>query len=338
MAETIGRGDMKPSHLGRSIGRSIGRTIGRRGISIQFLLALMAIIGAGTTGKLPLRAGDLDASPPVAEVRIVPGPTSAAIEQELRSADRALIQAIAASDPGASARLLDPEFTWIDRDGRGRSKSDLADRMILLAAGADSNVAVQSYGRVALITGTHRLTPDNVPAFFARVWVRQPSGWRLLLYHETAPPDPVIKDARFAIPAESPARCENPCRSLPYKPLSPNAQEIVASFMAGERAVFDADAQAANRILGDDVLFVTPADAQPVNKDQSMAALRAARQAGETNLPPAVDAMALWVFGNAGVMSADEESPAGELLRTTRIWAKRDGCWQLTFSQQTLVQ
>lgn len=338
MAETIGRGDMKPLHLETSIEQGIGRAGGRRGISIQVLLALIAIIGAGTTGKLPLRAGDVDASTPVAEVRIVPGPTSAAIEQELRSADHALIQAIAANDPAASARLLDPEFTWIDRDGRGRSKSELAGRMILLAAGADSNVTVQSYGRVALISGTHALTPDNVPAFFARVWVRQPSGWRLLLYHETAPPDSALKEARFAMPAEGADRCENPCRALPYKPLSSNAQEIVASFMAGEKAVFDADAQAASRVFGDDVLFVTPADVQPVNKAQRMAALRAAREAGETNLPPAVDAIALWVFGNAGVMSADEESPAGELLRTTRIWAKRDGCWQLTFSQQTLVQ
>jgi hypothetical protein len=334
MAESIGRGDMKPSHLRHYIGRAIGR----RGVSIEVLFALIGILGAGTTGKLPLRAGEGDAATPVAEVRIVPGPTSALIEQELRSTDRGLIQAIASNDLPAAARLLDPEFMWIDRDGRARSKSDLAERMILLAAGPDSNVTVQSYSRVAFITGSHLLRPDNVPAFFARVWVRQPSGWRLLLYHETAPPDSVVKDARFRMPAEGPARCENPCRSLPYKPLSSNAQEIVASFMAGERAVFDADVQTASRIFGDDVLFVTPADVRPVNKDQSMAALRAARQAGETNMPPAVDAMALWVFGNAGVMSADEESPAGELLRTTRIWAKREGRWQLTFSQQTLVQ
>ena len=330
MAQTVRRGEMKLSYL--------ARFIGRRGISIQFLFVLIAIAGAGTTGKWLVRAGELDATLGVDEVRIVPGPVSAAVEQELRSADRALIQAIASNDLLAAARLLDPEFMWIDRDGRARSKSDLSDRMILLVAGPDSNVTVQSYGRVALITGTHPLTPDNIPAFFARVWVRQPSGWRLLLYHETAPPDSVVKDARFRVPAEGPARCENPCRSLPYKPLSSNAQEIVASFMAGERAVFDADAQAANRIFGDDVLFVTPADVQPVNKAQRIAALRSARQTGQTNLPPAVDAMAVWVFGNAGVMSANEESPAGEFLRTTRIWAKREGAWQLTFSQQTLVQ
>ena len=316
----------------------LARFIGRRRISIQFLFALIAIAGAGTTGKSLVRGGELDVSPGVAEVRIVPGPASAAVEQELRSADRVLIQAIASNDLLAAARLLDPEFMWIDRDGRARSKSDLSDRMILLAAGPDLNLTVHSYGRVALITGTHALTPDNVPAFFARVWVRQPSGWRLLLYHETAPPDSVVKDVRFRMPAEGPARCENPCRSLPYKPLSSNAQEIVASFMAGERAVFEADAQTASRILGDDVLFVTPADVQPTNKVQRMALLRSARQTGQTNLPAAVDAMAVWVFGNAGVMSVNEESPAGEFLRTTRIWAKREGAWQLTFSQQTLVE
>jgi ketosteroid isomerase-like protein len=319
---------MKPSHLASSSGHRI---------SIQVLLALIAIIAAGVTGNLPLHAGKLDASPATVEVRIVPGPASAAIEQELRSADGSLIEAIAANDRAAAERLLDPEFLWIDRDGRGRNKSELANRTILLAAGPDSNVTLQPYGRVALITGTHQLTPDNVPAFFARVWVRQASGWRLLLYHETTPPDSVARDARFAVPAEGAARCDNPCRSLPYKPLSPNAQEIVASFMAGERAVFDGDAQAANRLLGDDALFVTPAAVQPMNKTQRIAALRAARQAGEASLPPAVDSMALWVFGNTGVMSADEESSAGELLRTTRIWAKRDGAWQLAFSQQTLV-
>ena len=333
-AKTTGRGEVKPSHLASSSGRRISIQV----LLAQVLLALIGIIAAGVSGKLLLRAGEPDASPAAAEVRIVAGPASAAIEQELRSADGDLLEASAANDRAAAERLLDPSFLWIDRDGRGRNKSELANRMILLAAGPDSNVTLQPYGRVALITGRHRLTPDNVPAFFARVWVRQASGWRLLSYQETTPPDSVVRDARFAMPAESAAGCDNPCRSLPYKPLSPNAQEIVASFMAGERAAFDGDAQAAGRILGDDVLFVTPAGGQPMNKAERLAALRAARQAGGPSLPATVDSMALWVFGNAGVMSADEESSAGEMLRTTRIWAKRDGAWQLAFSQQTLVQ
>jgi ketosteroid isomerase-like protein len=311
---------------------------------IEAVLVAIAPLAACAQANLLPSADDLGASAAVAEIRIVAGPANAAIEQELRSADRALIQAIATNDRLA-ARLLDSEFTWIDRDGRSRSKSDLVNRISLLSAGPDANIMLQTYGRVALLTGTHRLTPDNAPALFARVWVRQPSGWHLLLYQETAPADSSVpadfsgKDARYGINGVPwPAHCDNPCRSLPYKPLSSDAQEIVASFMGGEKAVFDGDAEAASGILGDDVLFVTPARAQPMDKAQRIAALRNFRHAGQVDLPPAVASMALWVFGNAAVMSADQESPSGEMLRATRIWSKRDGRWQLTFSQQTLVQ
>ena len=342
MAETIGRGDMKPSYLAFLAKSTLKKSIDRRGVFLPIILVAFTA-AACMPASLSLAAGELD-TPPAADARIIPVDASAspvALDRELRSADRALIEAIAANDRLAAASLLHSEFTWIDRDGRGRNKSDLVSRMILLAAGPDANVTLQPYGRVAVITGTHLLTPDNVPAFFARVWVRQPSGWRLLLYQETTPPDAGapdagVKDARYDSGAQPPI-CDNPCRSLPYKPLSSEAQEIVASFMAGEKADFDGDSQTANRILGDDVLIVTPADVQPITKVQRIAAMRAAKRPGQT-LPPAVDSMALWVFGNAGVMAADQESPAGEMLRTTRIWAKRDGQWQLAFSQQTLVQ
>jgi len=315
------------------------KSVWRQGIWIEALLTAIAPFAVCAQGNLLLSAKDLGAVPGVSEIRIDSGPASAAIQQELRAADRALLQAVATNDRLAAARLLDSEFTWIDRDGRSRNKSDLVNRIALLSAGPDTNVTLQPYGRVALITGTHGLTPDNAPALFARVWVRQLSGWRLLLYQETAPPDAVVRDARYGTTrAQRPAQCDNPCRSLPYKPLSSDAQEIVASFMAGEKAVFDADPEAASRMLADDVMFVTPDSSQPMDKAQRIAVMRSFRHAGEVELPPAVSSMALWVFGNAAVMSLDQESPAGEMLRATRIWAKRDGQWQLTFSQQTLVQ
>ena len=274
----------------------------------------------------------------VADVRLTAS-ENAALEHELRSLDHTLIQAIAMNDRLAPARLLDAEFTWIDRDGRSRSKSDLVNRIGLLSAGADTSLTLQTYGRVALITGTHRLTPDNAPAFFARVWIRQASGWRLLLYQETAAPDSSVKDARYSVShGDLPGRCENPCRSLPYKPLSSDAQEIVALFMAGQKAIFDGDAETASRILGNDVLFITPDRDQPMDKTERIALMRSFGHMGAAVPPPAVASMALWVFGNAAVMSADQESQSGEMLRTTRIWAKRGAQWQLTFSQQTLVQ
>ena len=244
---------MGPSHLTRCFSRSV------------FSVSLITLITAALAAIAPFAARAHDNLRPstddpatisgVADVRLTAS-EKAALEQELRSLDHTLIQAIVTNDGLAPARLLDAEFTWIDRDGRSRSKSDLVNRIGLLSAGADTNLTLQTYGRVALVTGTHRLMPDNAPAFFARVWIRQASGWRLLLYQETAAPDSSVKDAHYTVSrADWPGRCENPCRSLPYKPLSSDAQEIVASFMAGQKAVFDDDADTASRILGDDVLL-----------------------------------------------------------------------------------
>jgi ketosteroid isomerase-like protein len=288
--------------------------------------------------KLKFRTADIVGSTSAAEMRIAP-PAEAAIEQEVRSTDYAMVQAIAMNDALAAGRLLDSEFVWIDRDGRGRKKPDLVNRIGVLSAGPDTNLAVHGYGRVVLVTGTHRLTPDNVEALFARLWVHQPSGWRMLLYQETAKPDSAVRDADYPMAGpQSPEGCDNPCRTLPYKPLSTDAQEIISSFMAGEKAAFEDDAEAVSRILGDDLLFVTPDGEQPMDKAQRVAAIRKLRNAGRVALPPAVASIAVWVFGNAAVMSADQESRFGEALHATRVWAKRDGRWQLSFSQQTLVQ
>jgi hypothetical protein len=273
----------------------------------------------------------------IAEARVDPSALNAASEQA-RLADRALMEAIAASDGTVATNLLASEFTWIDRDGRSRTKSDLLDRIVLLSAGPDTNLAVSVYGRVALVTGAHALIPDAAEAFFTRVWVRQGFDWRLLLYQETAPGDFLVRDPRNGVASPRPATCDNPCSSLPYKPLSPDAEEIVTSFMAGEKALFEGDADSAGRILGDDATFIMPDGYEPIGKTQRVASIRSLREADQSDPPPAVASMAVWVFGGAAVMSADQESRFGQLLRTTGIWAKRDAGWQLIFSQQTQVQ
>lgn len=272
----------------------------------------------------------------IVDARVDPSASDAASEQA-RRADRVLMQAIAANDGTTATSLLASEFTWIDRDGRSRTKSDLLDRIVLLSAGPDTNLAVNLYGRVALVTGTHALIPDGAEAFFTRVWVRQGFDWHLLLYQETAPSDFSARDPRGAA-GLPPATCDNPCSSLPYKPLSTDAQEIVTTFMAGEKALFEGDADSAGRILGDDAKFIFPDGDEPIGKAQRVARIRSLRQADKSDPPPAVDSMDLWVFGGAAVMSADQESWFGQFWRTTGIWAKREAGWQLIFSQQTEVQ
>lgn len=313
-----------------------------RNFAVLFVAALLAVIAPAASNAQQesqnlIFSAKASGETNIVEARVDPGALTAASEQA-HLADRVLMQAIAANDGTMATNLLASEFTWIDRDGRSRTKSDLLDRIVLLSAGPDTNLAVSVYGRVALVTGTHALIPDGAEAFFTRVWVRQGLDWRLLLYQETAPGDFSARDARNGVATPRPSTCDNPCSSLPYKPLSPDAQEIVTSFMAGEKALFEGDADSAGRILGDDATFIMPDGQEPIGKTQRVARIRSLRQADQSDPPPAVASMALWVFGGAAVMSADQESWFGQLLRTTGIWAKRDAGWQLIFSQQTQVR
>src|SRR5579863_1394638 len=127
-------GIMDHSYLKRSTRRSL--------FFITFITAaLLAIVPFGQAHENLLPdTNHPDAPADTTDVRIVAPSADAASEQELRSADRALIQAIDGNDQLAATRLLDADFTWIDRDGRSRSKSDLVNWMVLLSAGPDANV------------------------------------------------------------------------------------------------------------------------------------------------------------------------------------------------------
>src|ERR1700680_4688736 len=95
-------------------------------------LSIAVLFGAtlpivGHAQKLRFGTDGLVGSASVAEMRIGPSGV-AALEQEVRSTDSSMVQAIAANDGPAAGRLLDSDFIWIDRDGRGRTKSDLVNR------------------------------------------------------------------------------------------------------------------------------------------------------------------------------------------------------------------
>ncbi len=48
------------------------------------------------------------------------------VDEELQTADRALVQAVSAADAKAAAAVLDDDFIWVDRNGRLMTKRDVA--------------------------------------------------------------------------------------------------------------------------------------------------------------------------------------------------------------------
>ena len=77
------------------------------------------------------------------------------------AADHSFTSALAKADQANAGKLLDTEFTWTDRTGKTRTKSEFLPALATLAADADADVKVIDAGQMVLIHGNHRIPSQN---------------------------------------------------------------------------------------------------------------------------------------------------------------------------------
>ena len=256
------------------------------------------------------------------------------------AADHSLTTTISKADQAGVGRLLDPEFTWTDRTGKTRSKTEVLPALPSLAADTDADIRVIDAGQVVLIHGNHRIPSQNASVRFVRVWVKRPQAWQLLVYQETtkAEKNPE-KRSGFGAPSNgAPVACENPCKMVPYKPDNPAEQEVVSMWQAVERTVLTNDVEAWTPNFTDDFIFVTPDGGAPLNKADRVAMITELRRTNTTLIPAEVASMKVWVLGGAAVMRSEHKPLHGKVLHVTRLFEKHNGHWQIAFGQQTWVE
>jgi ketosteroid isomerase-like protein len=260
------------------------------------------------------------------------------IPEGLAAARAAYHAARRAGDRGGLAPLLAPDFTAIDLSGAVHGPEGAA---ALPLAGADATLTAADYGDLVLVTERDLSAPEgNLVA--VEVWVRQggAGAWRLIVHHANVLADPSAPHSHptpQARPADAPPPvCENPCLSVPYQPREPAEADIVTAFQTLERAVTRNDADEWVKHMADE--FVVYRTRQSLTTKASRAQmLRDHRAINAETFVAAVEAMRLWVFGDAAVMRADHVMPGNRRppYRVTRVWVKRDGRWQMALSQQT---
>jgi hypothetical protein len=256
------------------------------------------------------------------------------------AADHSLTTAISQSDQASAGKLLDPDFTWTDRTGKTRSKSEILPALATLKADEDADIKVIDAGQVVLIHGSHRIPSQNAAARFIRVWVKRPPGWQLLIYQETnkAEKNPE-KRSGFGAPSNgAPVACENPCKTVPYKPDTAAEQEVVSMWQAVERTVLTNDVEAWTPNFTGDFIFVTPDGGTPLNKTDRVTMITELRRTNTTLIPAEVTSMKIWVLGDAAVMRSEHKPMHGKVLHVTRLFEKHNGHWQIAFGQQTWVE
>ncbi|MBZ5701764.1 MAG: DUF4440 domain-containing protein [Acidobacteriia bacterium] len=275
-------------------------------------------------------------------VAVLPSGTvvAAGESQAVLQADHALLQAIAKDDAAAAGALLDADFTWTDRTGKTRTRAEILQDLPALAAESDTDLQVRDYDRVILVRGAHRIPAQNLAVRFVRAWVKRPAGWRTLVYQETKLAEHLPEHRQgFGSPSGgAPVECENPCKSVPYQPEDPAAREVVAMWQAVERSVLDNDVDAWIPNFTADFLFVTPDGGPPLDKADRIAMIKELKRTSTVLIPPQVQSMQVWPFGDSAVMRSEHRPRSGKTLHVTRVFVKREGHWQIAFGQQTTME
>jgi len=267
-------------------------------------------------------------------------PAQASPESGAVAADHSLTVAINKVDQPGVEKLLDPEFSWTDRTGKTRSKSEILPALASLASESDAGVKIIDAGQVVLIHGNHSIPSQNASVRFIRVWVKRPHAWQLLVYQETnkAEKNPE-KRSGFGAPSNGqPVACENPCKTVPYKPDTAAEQEVVSMWQAVERTVLTNDVEAWTPNFTGDFIFVTPDGGAPLNKADRVTMITELRRTNTTLIPAEVTSMKVWVLGDAAVMRSEHKPLHGKVLHVTRLFEKHNNHWQIAFGQQTWVE
>jgi len=250
-------------------------------------------------------------------------------DQTVIQADREFVQAAAKGDTTTVGRVVDTDFTWTDADGKTRSRAEVLGSLPTPALGneAGTELKQQLHSQVgAVMSGrdkTHVL----------RIWVKRPAGWRLLVYHE------VTLGRQASGPGGSGVKdCENPCKTLPYKPRNEAEQAIVSSWQALETGVTNHDAAAWSPHIADEFVMLSSSNDHPLGKADRIATLNLQKQTGFASAPSPLVSAQMFDFGDAVVMTCQHQPYTGKPVHVSRLWIKRNGQWVMSISYQTTMQ
>src|SRR6266849_10019111 len=255
--------------------------------------------------------------------------SAAADQPSVLQADREFVQAAAKGESATVAKLLDADFTWTDADGKTLSRADFLSSPPTPALGNEAGAHQRRQTR----SQVEAIMADGDKIHVLRLWVKRGPTWRLLVYHEVAlgrqeaaPSGPGVTD------------CQNPCKTLPYKPKNEAEQAIIASWQALEIGVTNHDAAAWSPHIAEEFTMLGSTNDHPLTKADRIATLNLQKQTGRGTAPAPLVSAQMFDFGDSVVMTCLHQPYTGKPVHVTRLWIKRDGKWVMSISYQTTIQ
>ncbi len=253
--------------------------------------------------------------------------TAAAVmgqDANMMKADTAFARAIAKADKSALDKLLDPDFTWTNAEGKVQTKAqvlrDLPKAAITNAKNAESKAYTYAdLGNVQVNLGR---------AHVLRVWAKRPEGWRAIVYQELM--------SLEAPPSFTPGAgkdCENPCKTIAFTPKNDTERQVAIAYSKLETAAHARNSAAFGPMVGDEFVAASSNSDKLQSKRSRMEDFDRSKDGGVAPTP--LLSARMFVFGDAVLMVSEHKPDRGNPLHVTRVWVKRGGSWVETLSYQT---
>ena len=251
-------------------------------------------------------------------------------EQAALQADKSLLAALGKANKSAAGKLLDEDFVWTDTDGKSLKKAEVLGTLPTFATDnmGDEKVQTRFYGQVETIIGSHH------NARFLRIWVKRPAGWRAFIVLDT----PITSGSVPGSMVPSQGDCENPCRTVPYKPTTAMDKAILADWQKTKVDEWHPDATDWPLHIADEFLIINNSSMR--DKADRVALAKKQQEAGIGTVGDPITAMEIHDFGDTAAVMISHHVPhrGGKPYYNVRVWTLRDGRWQLALSQQTSIQ
>lgn len=265
-------------------------------------------------------------------VMLVSRPASAT-DDAVMTADHEVVAALAKGDWAAANKLLDPDFSWIDSDGIMWAKEDAQRAKLkpLVTDPAEAKILEHKYGKSVVW-----IQWNEGNKYSARFWVKRPSGWKLL--HTTEIAAVAKRDFQTVEPTYD-IPCNNPCKAVPYKPLSPGEKAALDEWQEQESSQANWEKHVADNM--DQRAVSTYGGASP-SKAARIAGMNK-RRAEHPDAPKVGAAPALWIrtwdFGDAVVMISCQPTYGDKAYWSSRVLAPNaDGLWQMMESYHNYIK
>jgi hypothetical protein len=255
-----------------------------------------------------------------------------------RQADKSLADALAKGDAKAVGALLDERFQWVEANGKIHTKAQVLEDLAQFAADNEGALDVRTVdflGQVERVLGIHHNQR------FAHLWVKNAAGWQAFVFLNIpipaerpdymAPPGP---------PTEADKVCENPCKTLPFKPENAVEEGAMATWFRLKNDEWHPNPEDWAAHTDENHETLTPrSDVPRLQHIEDLAEQRKLYGENGGSGGSSVLSMRMFDFGNVVIMQAFQgRNPSAKPTSwNLRVFLNRGDGWKIALSAQTNI-